>query len=95
VQSLGFVATVGTYRDGQLVGGLWGIGIGRVLSIMSMFHLENHAGALAMAALADMSAHEGRWSLIHCGTLNPNWERYGATEIPVQQFCELLLKNLK
>jgi len=42
---------VGTYRDGRLVGGLWGLEIGRVFSIMSMFHLENHAGALALRRL--------------------------------------------
>lgn len=95
VQKLGFVATVGTYRDGRLVGGLWGLEIGRVFSIMSMFHLENHAGALALAALVDIVVHEGRWSIIDCGTLKANWQRYGAREIPVQEFSELVIRSLK
>jgi leucyl/phenylalanyl-tRNA---protein transferase len=94
VDNLGFVATVGTYRDGQLVGGLWGIGIGRVLGIMSMFHLENHAGALALAALADVVSADGRWAVIDCVDLNPNFERYGASEIPVRQFSDLVWSSL-
>ena len=40
VHRQGFAGSVATYRDGQLVGGFWGVGMGRVLSIMSMFHLE-------------------------------------------------------
>ena len=94
LQALGLVVTVGTYRQGQLVGGIWGLGIGRVFSIMGTFHLENHAGALALAALAKKVAVGGRWSMIDCGTINSNWERYGAKEITAEQFSELVIENL-
>jgi|HubBroStandDraft_1064217.scaffolds.fasta_scaffold19411_4 leucyl/phenylalanyl-tRNA---protein transferase len=90
LRSLGFVSTVGTYRDGQLVGGLWGIGIGGAFGLMSMFHRENHAGSLAMAALVNAVLTEGRWSVIDVGAMTANFARYGATEIPVAEFCELL-----
>jgi leucyl/phenylalanyl-tRNA---protein transferase len=90
VRSLGYVSTVGTYRDGQLVGGLWGIGIGGAFGLMSMFHREDHAGSLAMAALVDALVTEGRWSLIDFGVMTANFARYGATEIPVAEFRELL-----
>jgi leucyl/phenylalanyl-tRNA--protein transferase len=95
VHSLGFVATVGTYRDGVLAGGLWGIQIGPVLNIMSMFHLENNAGALALAAIADEVAGNGRWAVVDCVDLNSNFERYGAREIPVGQFSELVWASQK
>lgn len=95
LHSLGFVATVGTYLDSQLVAGIWGIGIGRVFGIMSMFHLQEHAGSLAMAALVDVVSSDGRWSVIDCGPMTPNFERYGAREIPEQQFCELIWSSLK
>jgi hypothetical protein len=39
VHRQGFAGSVATYRDGQLGGGFWGVGMGRVLSIMTMFHL--------------------------------------------------------
>jgi len=90
LHDLGFVATVGAYRDDRLVGGLWGIAVGRVLGIMSMFHLEDHAGALALAAVADQVAADERWSLVDCGVLNDNFKRYGAYEVPHDQFCELV-----
>jgi leucyl/phenylalanyl-tRNA--protein transferase len=95
VHGLGFIATVGTYRDGQLVGGLWGIEIGRTFGILSMFHLENNAGALALAAIADIVSSDGRWAVVDCVDLNPNFERYGATEIPVREFSDLVWRSLK
>jgi leucyl/phenylalanyl-tRNA---protein transferase len=90
VRRLGCVATVGTYRDGQLVGGLWGIKLGSVFGLMSMFHREDHAGSLAMAALVNGLLSEGRWSVIDVGAMTPNFDRYGARQIPVAEFRELL-----
>jgi leucyl/phenylalanyl-tRNA--protein transferase len=90
---LGFVSTVGTYRDGRLVGGLWGIGIGGAFGLMSMFHREDHAGSLAMAALVNALLTEGRWSVIDFGEMTQNFARYGAREIPVAEFCELVRSN--
>jgi leucyl/phenylalanyl-tRNA--protein transferase len=92
---LGFIATVGTYRDERLVGGMWGITVGRVFGAMSMFHLENHAGALALAAVADCIRDGERWSVLDCGELNDNVKRYGAHEIPSDQFCELVWRSLR
>jgi leucyl/phenylalanyl-tRNA--protein transferase len=90
VRSLGSVSTVGTYHDGRLVGGLWGIEIDGAFGLMSMFHREDHAGSLAMAALVNALVSEVRWSVVDFGTMTPNFARYGATEIPVAEFCELL-----
>jgi len=95
VQELGFVRTVGTYRDGQLVGGLWGIGVGRVLGIMSMFHRENNGGSLALGALVDTVISGGRLSVVDCGQMRPHFPLYGATEISRQRFCELVCENLQ
>jgi leucyl/phenylalanyl-tRNA---protein transferase len=94
MHNLGMVTTVGTYRDGRLVGGLWGLGLRRVFAIMSMFHLENNAGALALAALTEVVAQKGRWSVVDCGGPGSNWERYGAKIVTVQQFSDLITKTL-
>jgi leucyl/phenylalanyl-tRNA---protein transferase len=90
MRRLGFISTVGTYRDGRLVGGLWGIGIGDAFGLMSMFHREDHAGSLAMAALVNALLHEGRWSVIDFGVMTPNFSRYGAQEVSSAEFCEVL-----
>ena len=95
VHALGFIATVGAYRDGQLVGGVWGIEIGRTFGVLSMFHLENNAGALTLAAIADIVSSDGRWAVVDFVDLNPNFERYGASAIPVSQFSDLVWRNLK
>ena len=95
VHELGYVVTAGTYREGQLVGGLWGIGIGRIFSIMSMFHREDYAGALALAALVDIVSGDGPWSVIDCGVMVPHFEMYGAREISERKFCELVWNSLK
>ncbi len=94
VRRLGFVRTVGTYRDGRLVGGLWGIGIGGVFNIMSMFHRENHAGSVAVAALVNAVSGEGRWSVIDFGVMTPNSQLYGAREISTEQFREVIWSNI-
>ena len=95
VYTLGFIATAGTYRGDQLVGGLWGLTVGRTVSVYSLFHRENRAGAFAMAALTDVVANDGRWSVIDCGTVTANTARYGASEITKNEFCKLVWNGLK
>jgi leucyl/phenylalanyl-tRNA---protein transferase len=95
VDKQGFVSTVGVYRDGRLVGGIWGISVGRVLGIMSMFHLEDNAGSLALAAIIDIVAGDGRWSVVDCGVIKQHFKMYGAREVPQEEFCELVWQNLK
>jgi len=94
VHELGCLSTVATYREGRLAGGFWGIEVGRTLGIMSMFHLQDHAGALALAAVADAVAERRRWTLIDCGGLNENFRRYGAYEVPTEEFCELVWRGM-
>jgi leucyl/phenylalanyl-tRNA---protein transferase len=95
VHRLGFIATVGTYRDGKLVGGIWGIEIGRALGLLSMFHLENNGGTLAMAAVADAVSGGGRWVVADCVDLNPHLMRYGFSEISARQFSDLVWRSMK
>ena len=95
VYKQGFISTVGVYREGELVGGLWGISVGRVLGIMSMFHRADNAGSLALAAVMDIVAGGGRWSVVDCGVINQHFKMYGAREIPEQEFCELVWQTLK
>jgi leucyl/phenylalanyl-tRNA--protein transferase len=94
VHDLGFSATVGTYRDGRLVGGMWGITVGRTFTIMSMFHLEDNAGSLALAAVAERVMAGDRWSLVDFGFLNANFKRYGGSYISTEEFCELIWRSM-
>lgn len=90
----GLMSTIGTYRDGQLVGGLLGISVGRTYSLMSVFHRENHAGSVALAALVDIvKADDGRWSLIDFGHMTSHFERFGAVEVSEERFLALLKEH--
>jgi leucyl/phenylalanyl-tRNA---protein transferase len=95
VHALGFVSTVGTYRDGRLVGGLWGIALGRTLGMMSMFHTEDHAGSVALATLIGELGDDGRWALLDAGELKPHAQMYGAFGVDVDRFSELVLTHAR
>jgi leucyl/phenylalanyl-tRNA--protein transferase len=94
VHELGFSATLGTYRDGRLVGGMWGITVGRTFGIMSMFHLEDNAGSLALVAVAERVLAGDRWTMVDFVLLNDHFKRYGAHEIPTEEFCESIWRSM-
>src|SRR5688572_23427847 len=55
----GFAHSVETYRDGELVGGLYGIRLGGVFFGESMFSRERDASKLALAHLARLAPARG------------------------------------
>ncbi len=93
VHELGFLSTVGAYKDGELVGGFWGPAVGGTFGIMSMFHRVDHAGALALAAMTE-AVSRGEWSMLDCGLLNENFRRYGAYEISTPDFCDRVWRGM-
>jgi Leu/Phe-tRNA-protein transferase len=62
---------------------------------MSMFHREDNAGSLALAAFADTVSADGRWLVFDCGLVNPHFEMYGARETSQEQFCKLVWQGLR
>jgi leucyl/phenylalanyl-tRNA---protein transferase len=94
LRRLGLVASVGTYREGKLIGGFWGLSIGHVFAIMSMFHLESNTGSMALASLCDTVSHGGQWSIIDCGGPGDHWSRHGAENLTVRQFSALVTRQL-
>jgi len=94
VRDLGFLATLGMYRDGCLISGMWGIEIGRAFTVMSMFRTEDGTGALAFAQCAREVCAKGRWLYVDFGEQNANFARYGAMEMPTAEFLELALRSL-
>lgn len=94
VYDLGFITTVGTYRDGCLIGGMWGMTVGRTFGIQSMFHLEDHAGSLALTAVAEKVVAGDRWSIVDSVLSNDHFRRFGAYEVPTETFCELVWRSM-
>ncbi len=89
LHKLGYAHSVETWREGQLVGGLYGIALGRVFFGESMFSLGRDASKVALKRLCDeLVARE--YHLIDCQMATPHLMSLGAELIPRMEFIELL-----
>jgi leucyl/phenylalanyl-tRNA--protein transferase len=82
---LGHAHSVGVWMDGRLVGGLYGVTIGRMFYGESMFSTVSNASKLA---LAHLSRQLERWQfgMIDCQMSTPHLASLGAHEIPRDEF---------
>ncbi len=89
LHELGFAHSVEAWRDGRLVGGLYGVAIGRVFFGESMFHRERDASKVAFVWLVRSLQARG-FGLVDCQVATPHLARLGAREIPRARFIALL-----
>lgn len=82
---LGIVHSVETWVDGQLVGGLYGVNLGRMFYGESMFARRTDASKLALAALVAFCRVEGI-ALIDCQQQTRHLASLGARAIPREAF---------
>ena len=83
--ALGTAHSVETWIDGQLVGGLYGINLGRMFFGESMFSHQSDASKIAMAALVCFCRSNGI-DLIDCQQRTGHLASLGAREIPRNAF---------
>lgn len=83
--ALGLAHSVEAWSDSRLVGGLYGVGIGRMFYGESMFSRESDASKVALVALARQL---GRWGFpwIDCQMSTAHLASLGAIEIPRADF---------
>jgi len=79
--------------DGELVGGLYGVALGRVFFGESMFSRRTDASKVAMVALVHILLR-GQFALIDCQVDNPHLRSLGAREIDRLDFEALLAQNI-
>lgn len=78
---IGRVHTVEAWRDGALVGGLYGVHLGAAFFGESMFHRETDASKVALAHLVARLARGG-FSLLDAQFVTPHLASLGAVELP-------------
>lgn len=78
---LGLAHSVETWRQGALVGGLYGVHLGGAFFGESMFHRQTDASKVALVALVDRLNRRG-FSLLDTQWTTPHLEQFGAVEIP-------------
>ncbi len=81
----GTAHSVETWAGGQLVGGLYGVGIGRMFFGESMFAHATDASKIALAALVAFCRGHGI-ELIDCQQATAHLASFGAREMPRVQF---------
>ncbi len=90
----GFAHSVETWLDGRLVGGLYGVSLGKSFFGESMFHTQSNASKVAIAALVD-HAKNASFDFIDCQVKTDHMVSLGAVEIPRDLFLAILKKSLR
>ncbi len=90
---LGWAHSVETWRDGRLVGGLYGISIGGLFAGESMFHRESDASKAALVGLiGQLEDHPD--TLVDCQWLTPHLASLGAVALSREDYLERLGRAL-
>lgn len=89
LHELGHAHSVEAWKDGELVGGLYGVALGGAFFGESMFHKVTDASKVALAALVDRLRAQ-RFVLLDTQWLTPHLARFGATEVSRRQYMYLL-----
>jgi len=93
---LGWAHSVETWRDGQLVGGLYGVAVGGLFAGESMFHRAADASKVALVGLVDLLCDEHadarlldvQWRTDHLASL-------GVVEVPRAAYVRALRSALE
>ncbi|MBL7734414.1 MAG: leucyl/phenylalanyl-tRNA--protein transferase [Chitinophagaceae bacterium] len=89
MHTLGYAHSAEAWLDGQLVGGLYGIRLGKVFYGESMFSQASNASKYAFISYVETLKQEGV-QLVDCQVYTEHLESLGARMISRTQFVELL-----
>jgi leucyl/phenylalanyl-tRNA---protein transferase len=89
LHGLGLAHSVETWREGRLVGGLYGVALGGVFFGESMFSRETDASKVALARLVDECGARGV-ELVDCQQQTDHLATLGSRPIPRGEFTALL-----
>jgi leucyl/phenylalanyl-tRNA--protein transferase len=94
LHELGFAHSVESWADGELQGGLYGVGLGRMFFGESMFSRRNDASKVALVTLAERLKQWGAWFL-DSQVANPFTKSMGAENWPRKVFLQRLEEELE
>jgi len=90
----GFAHSVEAWQEGELVGGLYGVSLGKCFFGESMFATVSNASKVAFARLVDfLTSHA--FQMIDCQVTTQHLISMGAREIPRDRFLTLLQAAVK
>ena len=89
LHALGHAHSVEAWRDGVLVGGLYGVAVGGAFFGESMFHRVPDASKAALVALVDRLRTRG-FTLLDTQWVTDHLLQFGAIEVPRRRYLRLL-----
>ena len=92
LHSEGFAHSVEVWQDGVLVGGLYGVSLGKIFFGESMFSLVSNSSKFALISLASILEKKG-FDLIDCQMPNPHLKSMGGRYVSRAFFVNLLKEN--
>ncbi len=88
----GYAHSVETWRDGELVGGLYGVSLGGLFAGESMFHRVRDASKVALVGLVEMLRDEHvDTRLLDVQWATPHLASLGVREVPRERYLSDLL----
>ncbi len=90
---LGHAHSVEAWRDGELVGGLYGVAMGRMFAGESMFAHAPDASKVAFVWLVHQLAEWG-FGIVDCQVHTEHLARFGAEDMPRTEFLDALHTGL-
>ena len=95
LHELGWVHSVEAWRNGRLVGGLYGVAIGGLFAGESMFHRERDASKVALMGLVSLLSDEhAEDRLLDVQWQTPHLESLGVVEVPRREYLVRLEQAL-
>lgn len=94
LHGMGYAHSVEAYQEGVLVGGLYGVSVGRVFCGESMFAKVSDASKVALAVLIERLREWG-YDFIDCQVPTEHLKSLGAKEVSRDCFLERLKRGLE
>lgn len=89
----GYAHSFECWNDGKLVGGLYGVALGRAFFGESMFHRVTDASKIALVFLVEFLKEKG-FELLDTQYINDHLLQFGAIEVSEEEYDELLKNAL-
>jgi leucyl/phenylalanyl-tRNA--protein transferase len=94
LHEMGYAHSVEAWKNGELVGGLYGVSLGAAFFGESMFHRHRDASKVALVHLVKR-LREREYELLDTQATTAHLHRFGAIEIPARQYLVKLQAALQ
>jgi leucyl/phenylalanyl-tRNA--protein transferase len=89
LHDMGYAHSIETYYEGKLVGGLYGLALGKGFFGESMFSLMSDASKVSLNALSNLCV-ERSYDFIDCQVETPHLVKWGARKLERDNYLDLL-----